>query len=112
MKLVTAVIKPYTLDLVRDALERNGVAGMTVTEVSGFGRQHGHTEIYRGAEYQIGFNPKLRIDLVVADDATEGVVTAIAGAARTGSIGDGKIWVSAVDVVVRVRTGERGEDAL
>jgi nitrogen regulatory protein P-II 1 len=112
MKLVTAIVKPYTLDVVRDALERIGVAGMTITQVSGFGRQRGHTEIYRGAEYQIGFNPKLRVDLVVADDAAEAVVTAIANAARTGSIGDGKIWLSAVDAVVRVRTGERGVDAL
>lgn len=112
MRLVTAIIKPFTLDLVREALNQVGVYGMTVTEVSGFGRQKGHTEIYRGAEYQVSFNPKLRIDLVVDDDASDTVVTAIADAARTGSIGDGKIWVCPVETLMRVRTGERGHDAL
>jgi nitrogen regulatory protein P-II 1 len=112
MRLVTAIIKPFTLDLVREALEQANIHGMTVTEVSGFGRQKGHTEIYRGAEYEVSFNPKLRIDLVVDDELADGVVTAIADAARTGSIGDGKIWVTRVETLMRVRTGERDSDAL
>jgi nitrogen regulatory protein P-II 1 len=112
MRLVTAVIKPFTLDLVREALSHLGVDGMTVTEVSGFGRQKGHTEVYRGAEYQVAFNPKLRIDVVVSDAAVDSVVAAITDAARTGSIGDGKIWVTPVESAVRVRTGERDDDAL
>jgi nitrogen regulatory protein P-II 1 len=112
MRLVTAIIKPFTLDRVRETLEQAGIHGMTVSEVSGFGRQKGHTEIYRGAEYQVSFNPKLRIDIVVADDVAEGLVTAIADAARTGSIGDGKIWVTRVETLLRVRTGERDSDAL
>jgi nitrogen regulatory protein P-II 1 len=112
MRLVTAIIKPFMLDNVRPALERLGVYGMTVSEVSGFGRQKGHTEIYRGAEYQVSFNPKLRVEVVTDDELADAVVTAIADAARTGSIGDGKIWVTPVEALVRVRTGERGTDAL
>jgi nitrogen regulatory protein P-II 1 len=112
MQLVTAVIKPFTLDLVREALNSAGVHGMTVSEVSGFGRQKGHTEIYRGAEYKVSFNPKLRIDLVVDDASAEDIVNAIADAARTGTIGDGKIWVTPVETLLRVRTGERDADAV
>ncbi len=112
MQLVTAIIKPFMLDNVRPALEQLGVFGMTVTEVSGFGRQKGHTEIYRGAEYQVSFNPKLRIDLVIDDAQVDPVIDALVTAARTGSIGDGKIWVTPVGALVRVRTGERGADAL
>lgn len=112
MRLVTAIIKPFTLDLVREALNQVGVYGMTVTEVSGFGRQKGHTEVYRGAEYQVSFNPKLRVEVVVDDATAETVINAIADAARTGSIGDGKIWVTPVETLVRVRTGERDADAL
>ena len=112
MKLVTAVIKPFKLDDVRAALEGRGVHGMTVTEASGFGRQRGHTEVYRGAEYVVDLVPKVRIEVVVDAADVEGVVTAIIEAARTGKIGDGKVWVVPVDGVVRVRTGERDVDAL
>ena len=112
MRLVTAVIKPFTVQAVKEALERLGVLGMTVSEVSGFGRQKGHTEVYRGAEYQVDFVPKLRVEILVDDETVDRAVDAILGAARTGSIGDGKIWVTPVDTVVRVRTGERGADAL
>jgi nitrogen regulatory protein P-II 1 len=112
MRLITAIIKPFMLDNVRPALERIGIFGMTVSEVSGFGRQKGHTEIYRGAEYQVSFNPKVRVEVVVDDDAVDSVIDTILAAARTGSIGDGKIWVTAVETLVRVRTGERGHDAL
>ncbi len=112
MKLVTAVIKPFKLDDVKAALESFGIAGITVSEVQGYGRQKGHTEVYRGAEYQVAFNPKLRIEVVVDDgDATE-LVDVVVKAAQTGSIGDGKVWVTPVETVVRVRTGERGTDAL
>jgi nitrogen regulatory protein P-II 1 len=112
MKLVTAIVKPFRLEDVKQALETVGVTGLTVSEVQGFGRQKGHTEVYRGAEYQVDFVPKVRIDVVV-DHADSGrVVDAIVAAARTGSIGDGKVWVSDIDDVVRVRTGERGLDAL
>lgn len=112
MKLVTAVIKPFKLDDVKAALESFGIAGITVSEVQGYGRQKGHTEVYRGAEYQVAFNPKLRIEVVVDDgDATE-LVDVVVKAAQTGSIGDGKVWVTPVETVVRVRTGERGADAL
>lgn len=112
MKLVTAVIKPFKLDDVKAALESFGIAGITVSEVQGYGRQKGHTEVYRGAEYQVAFNPKLRIEVVVDDgDATE-LVDVVVKAAQTGSIGDGKVWVIPVETVVRVRTGERGADAL
>jgi nitrogen regulatory protein P-II 1 len=112
MRLVTAIVKPFTLDLVREALQQAGIAGMTVAEVSGFGRQKGHTEIYRGAEYEVTFSPKLRIDVVVDDEQADSVVNLIANAARTGSIGDGKIWVTPVESLVRVRTAERDHDAL
>ena len=112
MRLVTAIVKPFTLDAVREALQQSGVDGMTVSEVSGFGRQKGHTEIYRGAEYEVNFTPKVRIEVVVDDDVVDAVVSTIATAARTGSIGDGKIWVTAVESLLRVRTGERDHDAL
>ena len=112
MKLVTAVIKPFKLDDVKEALHAAGVAGMTVTEVQGHGRQRGHTEVYRGAEYVVDFVPKVRIELVVDDSAVQQVVDAIVEAARTGQIGDGKVWTSAIDDLVRIRTGERGPEAL
>ena len=112
MRLVTAVLKPFKLDDVKTALEAVGVQGMTVSEVQGFGRQRGHTEVYRGAEYQVDFVPKVRIEVLV-DAADAGrVVDTIVAAASTGSIGDGKVWVTALDDVVRVRTGERGPEAL
>ena len=112
MKLVTAVIKPHKWEDVREALETFGVAGMTVSEVSGYGRQKGHTEVYRGAEYTVEFVPKIRIEIVTDEIDVEKVVEAIVTAARTGKIGDGKVWVTPVDEVIRVRTGERGLDAL
>jgi nitrogen regulatory protein PII len=112
MKLVTAVIKPFKLDDVKDALKGIGVAGITVEEVRGFGRQGGHTETYRGAEYKIDFVPKVSLSIVVADDAVDGVVDAIVGSAATGKIGDGKIWVTDVERLVRIRTGEEGTDAI
>ena len=112
MRLITAVVKPFKLDDVKAALEALGVQGMTVSEVQGFGRQRGHTEVYRGAEYTVDFVPKIRIEVLI-DDADAGrVVDAIVAAAQTGSIGDGKVWSTPVDEVVRVRTGERGPDAL
>ena len=112
MRLVTAVIKPFKLDDVKTALEAVGVAGMTVSEVQGFGRQRGHTEVYRGAEYTVDFVPKVRVEVLV-DEADAGrVIDAVVAAASTGSIGDGKVWSTAVDEVVRVRTGERGPEAL
>ncbi len=112
MKLVTAVIKPFKLDEVKAALKEAGIQGMTVSEVQGFGRQSGHTEVYRGAEYSVDFVPKVKIEMLV-DDAEAGRVTGIlTGAARTGKIGDGKIWTTNVDDVVRIRTGERGADAI
>jgi len=112
MMLVTAIVKPFALDAVRAGLERLDVAGMTVSEVSGHGRQRGHTEVYRGADYHVDFVPKVRLELVVDDDLVEKVIDTVTQAARTGKIGDGKVWVAAVDTVVRVRTGERGADAL
>ena len=112
MKLIKAIVRPNKVDEVKAALEKLQISGMTVTEVSGFGRQKGHTEIYRGAEYQVSFNPKLRIDLVVDDGQVERVLDALVASARTGSIGDGKIWTTPVGHLVRVRTGERGADAL
>ncbi len=112
MKQITAVIKPFKLDDVKAALEVLGVQGLTVTEVQGFGRQRGHTEVYRGAEYTVDFVPKVKIEIVVADGDLEKLVTAIVEAARTGKIGDGKVWVTSVDSLVRVRTGERDADAL
>lgn len=112
MKLITAIIKPFKLDDVRETLGEVGVAGITVTEVKGFGRQKGHTELYRGAEYVVDFLPKVKIEVVCDDAVAERAVEAIVNAARTGRIGDGKIFVSSVEEVVRIRTGERGEDAI
>lgn len=112
MKKLEAVIKPFKLDEVRESLSEIGVTGLTVTEVKGFGRQKGHTELYRGAEYVVDFLPKIKIELVVADDLVEGAMEAIIKAARTGKIGDGKIFVSSVEQVVRIRTGETGESAV
>ncbi len=112
MKLITAVIKPFRLDEVKDALKADGVTGITVTEVRGFGRQGGHTETYRGAEYKIDFVPKVSIEIVIDDDRVDEVVAVIADAARTEKIGDGKIWVTPVDRVVRIRTGEEGIEAI
>ena len=112
MKLITAVIKPFKLDDVKDALKAAGVTGITVSEVKGFGRQGGHTETYRGSEYQIDFIPKMMLELVVDDAAVDTVIEAITTAASTGKIGDGKIWVSPVERLVRIRTGEEGPDAI
>ncbi|HEY4003665.1 MAG TPA: P-II family nitrogen regulator [Pseudonocardia sp.] len=112
MKLVTAIVKPFVLEDVKGALEQLGVLGMTVSEVQGYGRQKGHTEVYRGAEYTVDFVPKIRVEVAVDDNVVDKVVDAIVQAARTGKIGDGKVWVVGVDTVVRVRTGERGSDAL
>ena len=112
MKQVTAIIKPFKLDEVREALAEVGVNGLTVTEVKGFGRQKGHTELYRGAEYVADFLPKIRVEMVVVDVAVDGVIEAIVKAARTGKIGDGKIFVSSVEQAVRIRTGESGDAAL
>jgi nitrogen regulatory protein PII len=112
MKLVTSIIKPFKLDDVQEALRDLGIGGMTVMEVQGFGRQGGHTEVYRGAEYRVSFLPKLRIDIVVPDDLADAVVDAIRAGAATGTIGDGKTWVVDVDRVSRVRTGEEGHDAI
>jgi len=112
MKLVTAIIKPFKLDDVREALSEVGVTGITVTEVKGFGRQKGHTELYRGAEYVVDFLPKIKIEVAIAADQADQVIEAIATAARTGKIGDGKIFVSSLDQVVRIRTGETDVEAL
>ena len=112
MKKIEAVIKPFKLDDVKDALHEVGVMGMTVTEVKGFGRQKGHTELYRGAEYVVDFLPKVKLEVVVDDGLVDRVVEAIANAARTGRIGDGKIFVSSVEEAYRIRTGERGTDAI
>jgi nitrogen regulatory protein P-II 1 len=112
MKLVTAIVKPFKLDDVKDALKAAGVTGVTVTEVRGFGRQGGHTESYRGAEYKIDFVPKVELKVVVDDAIVDAVVDVITGAANTGKIGDGKIWVTSVDRLVRIRTGEEGADAI
>jgi len=112
MKQITAVVKPFKLDDVKAALEVLGVQGLTVSEVQGFGRQRGHTEVYRGAEYTVDFVPKVRVDVVVADDDVDKLVAAIVEAARTGKIGDGKVWVTPVEALVRVRTGERDGDAI
>ena len=112
MKLITAVIKPFKLDDVKEALKSAGVQGITVTEVKGFGRQGGHTETYRGAEYQIDFLPKTKIELVVDESNLDSVVDTIMKAAATGKIGDGKIWVTNVEQVIRIRTGEQGRDAV
>jgi nitrogen regulatory protein P-II 1 len=112
MHKIEAIIKPFKLDDVKDALDGVGVGGMTITEVKGFGRQKGHTEVYRGAEYVVDFIPKVKIEIVVADDLVDKCLDAIAGAARSGRIGDGKIFVSEIKDAMRVRTGERGEGAL
>ncbi|QOL50200.1 P-II family nitrogen regulator [Massilia litorea] len=112
MKLITAIIKPFKLDEVREALSEINVQGMTVTEVKGFGRQKGHTELYRGAEYVVDFLPKIKIEAAVDDDIVDQVIDAIQGAARTGKIGDGKIFVSDLSQVIRIRTGETGNEAL
>ncbi|MET7641697.1 P-II family nitrogen regulator [Streptomyces sp. NPDC005438] len=112
MKLITAVIKPHQLDQVKDALQAFGVAGLTVTEASGYGRQHGHTEVYRGAEYTIDLVPKIRIEVLAEDEDAEQLIEVVVKASRTGKIGDGKVWSVPVDTAVRVRTGERGPDAL
>ena len=112
MKLITAIIKPFKLDNVREVLGRIGISGITVTEVKGFGRQKGHTELYRGAEYVVDFLPKVKIEVVVKDDDSERCIDAIVKAAKTGKIGDGKIFVTSVESVVRIRTGEVNEDAV
>ncbi len=112
MKLIVAVLKPFKLDDVKEALKTLGVQGMTLTESQGFGRQRGHTEVYRGAEYEVDFVPKIRVEVLVDDAQAEDVVDAIVSSASTGKIGDGKVWVIPVEAVVRVRTGERGADAL
>ena len=112
MKLVTAIVKPFALDDVRAGLDRLDIAGMTVSEVQGYGRQKGHTEVYRGAEYSVDFVPKVRVEVVADDALADKVVDAVVEAARTGKIGDGKVWVTSVDSVIRVRTGERGADAV
>ena len=112
MKMVTAIIKPFKLDEVREALSELGLQGLTVTEVKGFGRQKGHTELYRGAEYVVDFLPKVKVEAAVADELVDRVIEAIEGAARTGKIGDGKIFVAPLEQVVRIRTGETGTSAL
>ena len=112
MKLVTAIVKPFKLDDVREALSEIGVQGITVTEVKGFGRQKGHTELYRGAEYVVDFLPKVKIEVAVADSLVDATLEAISTSANTGKIGDGKIFVSALEQIIRIRTGETGEDAI
>ena len=112
MKLIVAVLKPFKLDEVKEALKSLGIAGMTLTEAQGFGRQRGHTEVYRGAEYEVDFVPKLRVEILVNDAQVDEVVESIVANAATGSIGDGKVWVIPVEAAVRVRTGERGDEAL
>ena len=112
MKLIVAVLKPFKLDDVKEALKNKGVQGMTLTEAQGFGRQRGHTEVYRGAEYEVDFVPKIRIEVLADDAQVDEVVDAVVQNATTGKIGDGKVWVLPVEAVVRVRTGERGKDAL
>jgi nitrogen regulatory protein P-II 1 len=112
MKLVTAIVKPFTLEDVKGALEQIGVLGMTVSEVQGYGRQKGHTEVYRGAEYSVDFVPKIRVEVVVDDMQVDKTLDVLVESARTGKIGDGKVWVTPVETVIRVRTGERGVDAL
>jgi nitrogen regulatory protein P-II 1 len=112
MKQITAIIKPFKLDEVREALGQVGVSGLTVTEVKGFGRQRGHTELYRGAEYVVDFLPKVKVEVVVADETIDAAIEAIIGAAKTGRIGDGKIFVTAVEQVIRIRTGEVDNEAI
>jgi nitrogen regulatory protein P-II 1 len=112
MKLITAIVKPHRIEEVKEALRDIGVNGLTTTDVEGFGRQRGHTEVYRGAEYQVDFVPKVKVEVLVDADDAQGVIDAIEKAARTGKIGDGKIWVTEAEQVIRIRTGERGPDAL
>ncbi|HZD02401.1 MAG TPA: P-II family nitrogen regulator [Actinomycetes bacterium] len=112
MKLITAIVKPFKVEEVKEALRSAGVVGMTVSEAQGFGRQGGHTEVYRGAEYAVDFVPKVRVEVLVEDELAGEVIEALVKAARTGQIGDGKVWAVPVDEVIRVRTGERGPDAL
>ncbi|MCU1372632.1 MAG: nitrogen regulatory protein family [Ilumatobacteraceae bacterium] len=112
MKKITAVVKPFRVDEVKEALKGAGVAGMTVSEVQGFGRQAGHTEVYRGAEYTVDFVPKVKFEVIVDDAEVQGIVDAIVTSAKTGKIGDGKIWVTSVDELIRIRTGELGTDAI
>jgi nitrogen regulatory protein P-II 1 len=112
MKVITAIVKPHRIEEVKEALRDIGVSGLTTTDVEGFGRQRGHTEVYRGAEYQVDFVPKVKVEVLVADDDAQGVIDAIVKAARTGKIGDGKLWVTDAEQVIRIRTGERGPDAL
>jgi nitrogen regulatory protein P-II 1 len=112
LKLVTAIVKPHRIDAVKEALRDIGVNGLTTTAVEGFGRQRGHTEVYRGAEYQVDFVPKVKVEIVLADEDVPGVLDAIVKAARTGKIGDGKIWVTEAEQLIRIRTGEMGPDAL
>ena len=112
MKLITAIVKPHRIEEVKEALRDIGVNGLTTTDVEGFGRQRGHTEVYRGAEYQVDFVPKVKVEVLVADDDVQGVVDAVLKAARTGKIGDGKLWVTEAEQVVRIRTGEMGPDAV
>ena len=112
MKLITAIVRPFALDDVRSAVEKAGVLGLTFTEVQGYGRQKGHTEVYRGAEYEVDFVPKARVDIVVNDESVDTIVAGIVEAARSGKIGDGKVWVTPVDSVIRVRTGDHDADAI
>lgn len=112
MKLVTAIIKPHKLDEVKAALQAAGVAGLTVSEVRGYGRQRGHTEIYRGAEYTVEFIPKVKLEVLTTDSGVDAVIDAVVGAARTGEVGDGKVFVTSVEGVVRIRTGESGDEAI
>ena len=112
MKQITAIVKPFKLDEVREALSEMGVTGLTVSEVKGFGRQKGHTELYRGAEYVVDFLPKIKVELIIADGDVDRAIEAIVKAARTGKIGDGKVWVTPIESLVRVRTGERDSEAL
>ena len=112
MKLVTAIVKPHRIENVKEALRELGVSGLTTTDVEGFGRQRGHTEVYRGAEYQVDFVPKVKVEILVPDEEVQGVVDAIVKAARTGKIGDGKLWVTEAEQVIRIRTGEMGPDAV
>ncbi|MBV8862469.1 MAG: P-II family nitrogen regulator [Mycobacterium sp.] len=112
MKLVTAIVKPFAIEDIKSAVEAAGVLGLTVSEVQGYGRQKGHTEVYRGAEYQVDFIPRMKVEVLVDDESVDRVVEGIVNAARTGKIGDGKVWVTELQAVVRVRTGERGADAI
>ena len=112
MKLITAIVKPFKVEDVKDALKGVGISGLTVSEVQGFGRQGGHTEVYRGTEYKVDFVPKVKVEVIVSDDDAQSVVDAIAAAARTGKIGDGKVWVTTVESLTRIRTGEQGNDAI